>query len=225
MNSLLKTALLTLMALPFSSQADVKLTRVKLPEGEILFDPILEPLIKKVAETGPSRILLNQALSSGPIAILESAQETSWNAKYREMQISSHNNPARGLKALLFEISNSLQNKRHLALFEDCNAGIVGREAYVERSERIEYDVIQVFAKTVGECISKYGWPKEADVKSNIPRDKPWEEYWEITRTSRHADHYRKFWDQRIKPTFCSKNPNEAECLHCSLGQEFFPRI
>ena len=148
---------------------EVKCISLELPEGKILYAQELAPFVQKVIESKPARNLLNQALAAGPLTILLGEKWNvpsggSWMPKEREIRIQDAESPERKLGHLLFENVNALQVKEQLKFETECDSGLVAKEAFVERWERIEYEVAKIFTSAVLECISKNNWPKKSDM-------------------------------------------------------------
>ena len=197
----------------------LKCISLELTEGKILYSPELSDSVEKVIRSKSTRALLNKALENGPLIILKGSAEHvpqggSWSVQERTIRISEVENSKRQLGHLVFELSNALQHAPQSTLSEDVMNRQVGKEEYVKRWKKIEFDAVQDFISAIQPCIKERLCFKESDlyIPEFFPKELTWEKHWEDIKNSDHANQFRSDWDQQIKPSYCSKNPKSKDC-------------
>ena len=201
------------------SRKKIKCVSLKLPEGQLLYARGLSPLVEKIVESEPARLLLNQALKAGPLTLLLGDKKSApaggkWVPAMRQIYIQKEEHPDRQLGHLLFEIVNALRTEEQLSLKQKCEQGLVGKELYVKKWEQMEYEAAKTFTSAVMQCISRDHWPQPAamDFPQIFANPPTWKQFWEMIKHTSHADLFRKNWDDGVKPDYCAKNPKKPDC-------------
>jgi len=198
----------------------VKCMVAELPEGKIIYANKLARIVEKAFQSESARTLLGKALADGPLYVIPGDFQTapqggSWEVFERTIYLHDSENSNRKLGHFLFETTNALRAHEQLDLIDDTLSGIVSKNSYAKRWERIEYGTTKDFSSTILSCIKKDKWPEETslDLPQLISNSPNWDRYWKKISKSSHTEQYRQDWVQNLKEIYCKKQPKSIDCI------------
>ena len=201
----------------------IRCVAVALPEGKILYEPVLAALVNRIIDSKPAREILNQVLQDGPVTILSAGsqgapQGGSWEALSRTVRLHKAEDADRKLGHLLYELINAMQFNEQMKFFSNVQSGKVDKESYVKSWERLEFSTNLQFISAIQKCIAEHQWPEEADLGLPLAAELgiegiEWPEYWSLIKDSDHANQYRSDWiNNGMRTIYCEKNPRKPDC-------------
>jgi len=206
----------------FTDEATMEKMKCKVaefPEGKIIYANKLASIVEKSFQSEAARSLLIKVLKAGPLYIIPgdhrtSPQGGSWRAGERIISLLNSENSKRKLGHLLFEATNALRVKEQLKLRDEAFLGSVSKNSYVERWERIEYEVAKDFTSTIRACINEDKWSEETHlgIPTFVSLASNWDQYWELISKTSHPGQFRNDWDYLYKEKYCKKHPKAADC-------------
>ncbi len=173
------------------------------------YDPLLESVINKILNSKPTLDLLEKVLMDGPlnIQIGEAPKGGKWEPVKRCITISSSESDSRKLGHITFEIANAIHAKTQITLAKDALKGLVSREQYAEKWEKIEYSALTVVVPIIKASIDEYQWPRESflDLDQLLKICDTWDKFWKFISQTSHSELFRVEWDQSYRSSYEKK--------------------